>query len=466
VGVVLSAGSLNNNPTPPPSTGNLLPSQIATKGSLILSAGGSVDVSGNDNQLTSNGNDLKITATTSTVKFGTANQIVANGGNILVFAKGSITGSTNNFFHARSVGDPTSPSTSAASTGGGIEIGSGLTSSTNLTAALALKQPIAVPNPPAGALGPGVVYIGNNLGVIKANFPSTGPSPINLNSQNTIPATLTLTRGAIIFDAQGGTQNQFDGGMFQTEALKPIAMVSPLEPEEANNSTLPVILRSTESGATAVAVGNYNAELHIIEMPDGSSTIAAANQESLQSKVTGKHFAQIYARPNTHFVHTNGSVRLNRGEVFVNAAANSVELKTELATVQALKGALLSVRTIQGNTYIRSCSSAGTVQVNVDGKTFAINPGEEMLLTNHRPDESEVRPTDGIGRRQSTTTVVGSHYVTISDFAIITMLSGSDALAELVHSKDANAKRLLGQLLKTAASVSTVTSYRGAYNAR
>ena len=64
--------------------------------------------------------------------------------------------------------------------------------------------------------------------------------------------------------------------------------------------------------------------------------------------------------------------------------------------MRATKGALASVKSIQGSTYVRSCSGLGTVSVTVNGKSIELNPGEEVLVTNHKPDESEIRPGDGL----------------------------------------------------------------------
>src|SRR5205823_474448 len=124
-------------------------------------------INGNGNSLTSNGSDVQITAATGALNIGTNNKFTANGGNILLFAKGNIGSatSTGNIFNARSVGD-----TASKSTGGGIEIGSGLTTSANLSKAFALKNvPAGGINPAPGALGSGVVYSSNNGGVIEAN---------------------------------------------------------------------------------------------------------------------------------------------------------------------------------------------------------------------------------------------------------------------------------------------------------
>jgi len=108
----------------------------------------------------------------------------------------------------------------------------------------------------------------------------------------------------------------------------------------------------------------------------------------------------------------------------------------------------------------------GIVSVKVGGKSIELNPGEEVLVTNHKPDETEIHPSDGLGRRLSHSIAVGPHFITVSEFAIITMLSNSDSLAGGVHSNAAANKRLVDRLLKTAATVDVVLKYKGAYTAK
>jgi hypothetical protein len=141
-------------------------------------------------------------------------------------------------------------------------------------------------------------------------------------------------------------------------------------------------------------------------------------------------------------------------------------VRTASASVRTTKGALATVKTLQGNTYVRSISNLGTVFVSVENKTIALHPGEEMLISNHTPDASEVHPVDGLGRRNTQTTKAGQHFVSISDFSIITMLSSSESMAGVVHSKDESARRIFARTLKTAAAVDLVLRYRGAYSAR
>jgi hypothetical protein len=471
--VQLSAGQLNDNPSPPPANGNLQTAQIAKFGTLALSSGGVVAINGSNNLLTSNGGNLNITSTFASsgsngITIGTNNTFTANGGNIQILAKENITGSTGNTFHARSYGS-TPP---AISNGGGIEIGSGLTTSANLTTAFT-KTPGTVPSS-STALGTATTIsnASNTVGVVQANVTGTG-SAVNL-SVGATPATLQLqipgvsgnAGGAQVFDAQGGTTVNFSGGTFQTEALKPISMVSAEEVNAPGYTSEPVMLQTVGMGTTAVSIGSDTAELRMFSLADGTSTLLPSGQMTLPAKFAGKISAQIYAKPQSRLLHTApGAIHLSKGEIFVNTNA-AVEIKTEAATVQTTKGALASVKSIQGCTYVRACSGLGTVKVVVDKRIIELNPGEELVVTSHKQDESEMHPSDGLGRRFSHSMQIGQHHVTVNDFAIITLLTNSDSLASVAHSNDAAARKLMDRMLKTAATVDLVFKYRGAYTAK
>ena len=456
---------------PPPANQPFDPALVGTKGAIVLSAGNAVNI-GNNNDWSSIGGNITVTAKASNMQIGTNaagtnNSFVANGGNIVMLAKGTVTGANGNFFHAIGMG-----TSSSNNVGGGIEVGSGLTSSSALTAALNLKgAPI---NPAAGALGTGVVYTGNINGVIQANNKSGNTSAINLNAGANGPSQLFLNGtlpsgargGAQVFDAAtAGSSINFDNATFQTEAFKPIAMSDSITIEE--NTSLPVQLRQIDSETTAVAVGNNNAELSLFSKDEVSTLIPAAYGRSAggspahNSSRATKQTSQIFARPNSQLLHRkDGTIKLLRGEIFMSTA-DSIKIRIASAEIQAEKGALMSVSSNQGCSYIRDCSGAGTVTVHINGKTIVLNAGEELLLTNHKPDQSELNPEDGVGRRHSRTMTIGNTYATISDFAIITLISSSAPVSDLRSSN----KQIINRMLKTAATIDMVLKHRGPYTA-
>ena len=426
--VTLSAGSLKGTVQP---AGVLASDNIASKGSITLSAGSQIGI-GSNNTWTSNGGDIKVTAkgaagsAIGSLGMGMSNQYIANGGNITMLAKGAMYGSDNNYFHARAVG-----TTASNGKGGGIEIGSGLTSSTFLNAAFSKPKNT---NPAAGSLGPNVVYTGNLSGVIQANLSSGGV--VNLNSTNLSPSVLNLNGsattggGAQVFDAKGaGSLVIFDHATFQTEAFKPISMTAPVQIE-------------------AIA----------IDQP-----IRLFSNSPVSSK--SRLLAEIYSSKNARIKRVNDDLMVGDGEVFVSTSS-TLKVWTEFAEILTKSSAMVSIRSDAGCTYLRSCSGAGTVSVRLDGTTIDLNPGEEILISQHKPVESITNPHDGVGRRGTHTSKIGRHYVTITEFSIISLLSNSVFVPKFIRSSDASTKRILNHVLKTAATLDVALKHHGAYLAK
>jgi hypothetical protein len=215
-GAALQAGTLS--PSAPP-TGVLSSKDVAARGSLtIISVVNGVDIqslAAGDTILRSAGGNLTITAVGGSITLGDGAHIRADGGNLQMLADGTITGGQENTFVARAVG----------TTGGGIELGSGLTVSNNLQNAF--QQPSGTAPPPS-ALGSNVVINngGGTLGVVR--LITSGGGTVNLSSTGTNQATLNLNRGVMVFDALGpGSSVELDGGTFTTDALLPIGYQDP-----------------------------------------------------------------------------------------------------------------------------------------------------------------------------------------------------------------------------------------------
>jgi hypothetical protein len=477
--VVLSAGTLKQGFTP---NGNILTSNIATAGTLSISAP-SVSITSTNDNITANGGNLLITSTLAPaanqapsveLALGSSNSYTANGGNIQILAKSDVSGGTANKFTAFSQSTTSSPSTS---TGGGIEVGAGLTTSTNVRTALNSTH---VPQTPTlsllGSVSANVLIntlnssSGNTGGIIQVNTTknaqgtsgainlTANSATVNLNPGTTGP---TSGGGAQVFDALGGTSVSIQGGTFITSGLKPIAMVTKLGVESPDDMR-PVLAR--DGANTKVSVGDNNSVLRLFNINNERSVIIPVDQSTLDSKYAGKVSAQVYAKPRSEFVHNaNGQISLTSGEVFVDAV-RSIALATDTAQIEAAKGALLSLRAIQGTTYVKACSGLASVRVLVNSKAFELNAGEELVVTSHRPDSTELRPADGVARRSTHSVQIGNKFVTISDFAIMTMLVNSTSLADISRSSEASGRRVVDRLIKSAATVDMVLRYRGAYS--
>ena len=452
----------------PPPNQPFSPTLVTSKGLINIIGANNVTI-GDDNQWSSIGGNIAVTAKLSTLQIGTNtagtnNQFVANGGNLIMLAKGTVTGANGNFFHAIAMG------TSAASNvGGGIEIGSGLTSSSALGAALNLKAPPI--NPAAGSLGAGVLFTGNINGAIKAINKSGNPNAINLNAGINGPSILNLNGtlpvgakgGAQVFDAIGpGAAINMDNAVFQTEAFKPIAMttLSPVGTENPAEESLRVAIKRTDDGITELVVGKLSNELSLFKFKNGTSLLVPVNANSLEG-FEGKVSARIFAKSRTKLAANEaGIVCLNDGEIFLSANGPN-EVVAENVKIRAGKGSLLSVQKTNGNTLIRLFSGSAGLSVTVGNQEFALNPGQEIFVGDR--SSSSTLLNDKVGRRNTQTTSCGGRFVTFSDFSIVTTLAKPGSLSELMCSQVAWQKGVLARILKTAAVVDTVFRNRGNY---
>jgi hypothetical protein len=210
-GVTLSAGSLTATA---PASGTLAKTDIAKAGSITLKASNGMTI-GNNETFTSNGANLTISSTAGNISMGSQLNFTANGGNIQALAKGTLTADSTSAstWNARAVG------TSTSSTGGGIEVGSGLSSSSGVVGAFSKKAGTQPSN--LAVLGSPTVTAPNN-GAIVANITTGTPTPTVNLSQGTA-STLDLTnKGAMVFDAVGnGASVTMGNTTFTTTAFKP-----------------------------------------------------------------------------------------------------------------------------------------------------------------------------------------------------------------------------------------------------
>ena len=460
--VSLSAGKLTGaNPS-----SAFSPTAVLNKGSILLTGGAAVKI-GDGQNWTANGGDLKVVAKTGNMdvgNLGTGNSFNAFGGNIQMLAKGLVVGKDKNVFTAYGMGS----SSPLSNTGGGVEIGSGLISSTAITSALGLKgAPIPAVGVPAGITGVLIGDVHNTDGAIVVNNKSGSVSPIVLTNSilnlNFPDAGAGIQGGVQVFDAAAtGSSVTMPNATFNTSAFKPICYTSTQACLDENDEPSPSdYFESTNECATSNTNGEF--VLYNFDKSDGLLLSAKTNSEAITQRTkSAKIVAQFFANPRTRVQQTAANVvRLVEGEVFITASS-PLAISTDHVDVIACKGALASVKSFQGNTYVRSCSPAGTVSLKVNGKKIALNPGEEMLVAQHKPDASEVNLADGVGRRHSHTIAVGDKHITISDFAIITLLSNTAALAGLRRS-GGEGKQLVERILKIAATIDTVLKHRGAY---
>jgi len=386
-----------------------------SSGGLTIGDGARIFSSGANTSISS-------TSPTGNISLGSSVGFHANGGNLIMLSLATIGQSTaadsNDTFIARAVG------TSTSNRGGIIELGSGTLTSYLSTAS---GKPPGT-KPPAGTLGPDVVINNGGTGVVQVNNTSGNPAAINLEPVLGNPSTLTLTHGAIIFDAiKPGSSVIINQGSLLTNAFQPISYVAPAAPETGR------------------------------EVP-----LEADNNGSLSDAVR----ARILAEPGARFKLTGSDcVQIRDGSLCLRAPSNLI---VDLTCGKALlrKGALAQIEATAGRVSVRALSGIGDVRVVAGQRSIILACGQEITLTDHPPTVADLSPDDGIGRRGIRVHEISpSLHAVTSEFSIVTVIANTSRLTSLRRSIQPADRKLFQQLLRTAASVDMARRNRGAFRA-
>ena len=127
------------------------------------------------------------------------------------------------------------------------------------------------------------------------------------------------------------------------------------------------------------------------------------------------------------------------------------------------RGALVHLISREGKFYIKSSSNPGDVKVFAHGLEYGLLPGQEIMLTWANPEEKDLSPPDGIGRRnQDVRHLPDGATAVVSDFSMITLISNLSRLRTTTEQSD---RKIREQMMKTAAAIDTITHGYGNYRA-
>lgn len=430
--VALSAGVLKSTA---PVTGLLAPTDITAIGSIALTATGAAGITvGSNGSMVVAGGNLTTTSTTGGLTMANSGLYQSNGGRIVMLAKGAIVGGTGNTFYARGTNVK-------SSIGGGIEIGSGLISSSNLSAAFALPKGTA---PVPAVLGTNVVI--NNSGGTKGTVRAitSGGGFLNLSSSGSNTATLNLTGGgAVVFDAVNtGALVQFDGGTFKTESLKPIAYYQPAA--VATGDADGAAAHDRQSGGQAIA------HVYTEDADDVMVLTANANSAAVSAKQQG-------AMP---------VVTLKRGAVVMRMLQKAT-IASRHAQVQVRKGALVSMDLSGGVLRVVALSGPGDVTIVAAGRKLDLPPGREAVIAAGALEPDELKPEDGIGRRDVTSHELADGLaLAVSEVSLTSLITSAPHFHAIKKPASAMTRNLQEQMLKTAAALHHLGLARGSFSGR
>jgi len=413
-----------------------IPGGLNIAGGLSIQASGTTTNPGNINALVTNG-DINFLGTNTTMQ--------ANGGNLVLLTTGTIDGTNGgNNFGARGIA--LSATNKTVNVGGGIELGAG-TSTSKLAAAIALPSGKVTPS---NFFGSGVTIINGSgsHGVISANAPVS--AVVNLTEGQGSQAFLDVSQGgAIVFDASSTNVINLDGGSFTTQAYKPIAYKVGPETE------------------IEIAIGSGSSQIANLIVPGVKG--ATPLFDNGQFALTDQKFTKSGSYKDINFddqPNNRAVVTLRSGTLFMNTL-EPLEINVGAAKIFARKGSLSSISNDNGLIRIIACSGPGDLTIQLGPHKIALAPGEEILLSDHKPEASEILQEDGIGRRFTTTAQLSEGiFVAKSDVSLITMLANQAHLRSLVRSNKASEKAIATRILKTAAVLGQVTNNRGSFVSR
>lgn len=433
-GVTMSAGVLAGGT---PATGVLSSANILSPGSITITSNAGIDINSllvSPTRLTSNGGDIVITALGGNLSLSDkvagagGFSYAANGGNIQILSSGAlIAGGTNNSFLARSLG------TIASFTGGGMEFGSGLTSSNALATYFAARDP-NFNSPAAGAIGPNVIIDGNSLsGLVWDN--TTGGGTINVGSLNPLaPTRINMSAGAVLFQAQGAAASidmDPDFTTFSFSFTIPIPIPPPLTPTSQNAilsvaSLVPPPVVAITAPSTASAGAPAAASSTILptdtisvsaQIPVGIVTSGTRPPESLAYMATGE-YAVVTSACSGFAVGKDGSVTTEVGTVIHNDSESGLDLQQGKLVVVPGRNKDVHLRTAQGEVIVPASGAAiveqtakvvrvsnmgnGSARLTMisRGKSYniEIGPGQGMAVSDSDVADEEFIPVDGVDR--------------------------------------------------------------------
>lgn len=422
LGGSLSAGVLNGSP----GFIRLSTQDVSTKGAVTVT--GAVINLGSGQSVTVNGGNLNLTASNGNVDLGQNNKLQANGGNVIVLASGKIQGATGNQFWASSIGGS---ALAGGGTGGGIELGAGVKTS-SLSTASKLSSGTVAGNFASSFT---VSNQSNKSGVISTNITNSGA--VNVSSSGSNQATMNLQGGSILFDSNGSNNTvSLDGASFNVTAFKPIGFTE--------QKTLEGKLELTQSSEITSESQGERLVFARVFIPGFKKS---------QALITKQFNSRAYS----------ACLDFERGDIFI-CPNLEMKVETKLANIVLKKGALTAISFHNGILRVTNCSNNGDVSLNIAGRKIDVCPGEEFVISESAVTEHNLQFSDGVGRRESKQHgIFDGRHVSSSEVSLLTLITETEQLHALRNPIHPFEQRVQARILKTASAINVLRASHGAY---
>jgi hypothetical protein len=176
---------------------------------------------------------------------------------------------------------------------------------------------------------------------------------------------------------------------------------------------------------------------------------------------------RMFAKDGTELMtESTGAVSLFSGTMLVKAPTGT-RVRTDLGEIRVDDPAVLAVASAPGAVRVNTCDGQDAVWALTGRHRIELNPGTEMLLTDHTPSSEEAYAHDGVGRRKVTATQLPNGIsVVLSDFSIMSLMSNGKHLKTLKKPDTPTDSQLVDHVLSTAAILNMTTASRGGYFAQ
>ncbi|MBX9573425.1 MAG: hypothetical protein K2X77_31280 [Candidatus Obscuribacterales bacterium] len=168
---------------------------------------------------------------------------------------------------------------------------------------------------------------------------------------------------------------------------------------------------------------------------------------------------QMVVQNGTQFEQNkNGGVKLANGSLFLAPSEDS-DIDCKFGRVSVKRNGMMMLEQSAGLCRVKALSGPGDIEVSLDGQKINLAPGQELLIADHLPNETELNPADAIARRSRVkVSSMGSVNVAINDFSIGSVLNYA-GYRQMITSSNIKLERVL----KIAAVVEIVGRGRGQY---